>query len=96
MDKSNHYTDHSITNKINANNQEIPNNKINSSNQENPNSEVNASNENNYGNDRKPFLQRLGEANILPIGMVSTINDTDLVNLAITKGAEIDQEDNDR
>ncbi|QUH18978.1 hypothetical protein [Alkaliphilus sp. B6464] len=41
-----------------------------------------------YDNVKKSFSQRLGEANVMPDGMLSAIDDTDLAILAIEKGAQ--------
>jgi len=64
----------------------------------NYNNDNNIANNNNIINYKKSFSQRLGEANVMPDGMLSTIDDTDRVILAIEKGAheaQIEQE-NDR
>lgn len=42
--------------------------------------------------EKKSFLQRLGEANVIPDGMVSAIDETDRVLLAMEKGAEIEKQ----
>lgn len=45
-----------------------------------------------YDNVKKSFSQRLGEANVMPNGMLSAVDDTDLAILAIEKGAQEAQE----
>jgi len=58
----------------------------------------NTINDNVITNHKKSFTQRLGEANVMPDGMLSSIDGTDLAILAIEQGVhepQVEQE-NDR
>jgi len=45
----------------------------------------------NHTTVKKTFSQRLGEANVMPTGMLSAIEDTELAILAIEQGVEAPQ-----
>lgn len=81
MDRHDHYQNYT-----NITNSEVNDNNITR--------DENISNDTDISNDKKSFLQRLGEANVMPDGMLSAIDDTDRVILAMEEGARIEQENN--